>query len=113
MRVVHVHRIRGIGGSERHLLTLLPALAARGVDTVFVGLDDPAWDPADFYGALRVPAVRLRAPRDIDPLLLFAYQSACAALFVGATRYRIAWDFLLALLAAAAVERVLKRVRAR
>ena len=26
MRVVHVHRIRGIGGSERHLLTLLPAL---------------------------------------------------------------------------------------
>ena len=30
MRVVHVHRIRGIGGSERHLLTLLPALAERG-----------------------------------------------------------------------------------
>ena len=23
MKVVHVHRIRGIGGSERHLLTLL------------------------------------------------------------------------------------------
>jgi glycosyltransferase involved in cell wall biosynthesis len=70
MRVVHVHRIRGIGGSERHLLTLLPALAERGVDAVFVGLDDPAWDPADFYGALRVPAVRLPAPRDVDPLLL-------------------------------------------
>ena len=32
MRVVHVHRIGGIGGSERHLLTLLPALAAKGVD---------------------------------------------------------------------------------
>ena len=32
MRVVHVHRIRGIGGSERHLLTLLPALAERGID---------------------------------------------------------------------------------
>ncbi len=46
-------------------------------------------------------------------LLLFAYQSACAALFVGATRYRIAWDFLLALLAAAAIERVLRRVRTR
>ena len=26
MRVAHVHRIRGIGGSERHLLTLLPAV---------------------------------------------------------------------------------------
>jgi glycosyltransferase involved in cell wall biosynthesis len=70
VRVAHVHRIRGIGGSERHLLTLLPALAERGLDPVFVGLDDPAWDPADFYGALRVPAVRLPAPRDLDPLLL-------------------------------------------
>ena len=36
---------------------------------------------------------------------LLAYQSACAAIFVGATRYRIAWDFLLALLAAAALAR--------
>lgn len=70
MRVMHVHRIRGIGGSERHLLTLLPALAARGVDPIFVGLDDPAWDAADFYGALEVPAVRIMSPRDFDPLLL-------------------------------------------
>jgi len=46
-------------------------------------------------------------------LLLAAYQSACAALFVGATRYRIAWDFLLALLAAAALERLIQRARAR
>jgi glycosyltransferase involved in cell wall biosynthesis len=67
---MHVHRIRGIGGSERHLLTLLPALAARGVDPIFVGLDDPAWDAADFYGALQVPAVRIMSPRDFDPLLL-------------------------------------------
>ena len=69
MRVVHVHRIRGIGGSERHLLTLLPALAARGLDVAFVGLDDPDWDPSDFYAALAVPAVRLRSRRDVDPLL--------------------------------------------
>jgi glycosyltransferase involved in cell wall biosynthesis len=70
VRVLHVHRIRGIGGSERHLLALLPALAERGFEPVLVGLDDPAWDPADFYGALRVPAVRIPAPRDLDPLLL-------------------------------------------
>ncbi len=70
VRVAHVHRIRGIGGSERHLLTLLPALAERGVEPVLVGLDDPAWDPADFYGALRVPAIRIPSPRDVDPLLL-------------------------------------------
>ena len=70
MRIAHVHRIRGIGGSERHLLTLLPALAERGLEPVLVGLDDPDWDAADFYGALSVPAVRVRSPRDVDPLLL-------------------------------------------
>lgn len=66
MRIAHVHKMRGIGGSERHLLTLLPALAERGYDVVFVGLDDPAWNPSDFYGALDVPALRLRS----DPLAL-------------------------------------------
>lgn len=70
LRVAHVHRMRGIGGSERHLLTLLPALAERGVEPVFVGLDDPDWNPSDFYAALTVPAVRIPAPRDVDPLLL-------------------------------------------
>jgi glycosyltransferase involved in cell wall biosynthesis len=70
MRVMHVHRIRGIGGSERHLLTLLPALAERGIEPIFVGLDDPAWSATDFYGALQVPAVRIVSPRDFDPLLL-------------------------------------------
>jgi glycosyltransferase involved in cell wall biosynthesis len=67
MRVVHVHRMRGIGGSERHLLTLLPALGALGVQPAFVGLDDPAWDAEPFYAALTVPSVRLPAPRDLDP----------------------------------------------
>jgi glycosyltransferase involved in cell wall biosynthesis len=66
MRVAHVHKMRGIGGSERHLLTLLPALTELGHDVVFVGLDDPEWDATDFYGALRVPELRLRS----DPLAL-------------------------------------------
>jgi glycosyltransferase involved in cell wall biosynthesis len=69
MRVAHVHRIRGIGGSERHLLTLLPALAERGIEPVLVGLDDPGWDVAPFYRELAVSAVRVSAPRDLDPLL--------------------------------------------
>ena len=36
-------------------------------------------------------------------LVLLAYQTATAVLFVGETRYRVPWDFLIALLAANAV----------
>ena len=46
-------------------------------------------------------------------LLLLAYQTAAALVFVGATRYRVAWDFLLALLAAATIEHAIQRVRTR
>lgn len=70
MIALHVHRLRGVGGSERHLLTLLPALRARGVDARFLGLDDG--EPEPFYEQLRragVPFRRLRGPRDLDPRL--------------------------------------------
>jgi glycosyltransferase involved in cell wall biosynthesis len=69
VKVLHLHRIGGIGGSERHLLTLLPALAERGVDVRFLGLDDPSRAPDPFYEQLRVPCERVAAPRDVDPLL--------------------------------------------
>jgi glycosyltransferase involved in cell wall biosynthesis len=69
VKVLHIHRIGGIGGSERHLLTLLPALAERGVDVRFLGLDDTSRAPDPFYEALAVPYIRLPAPRDIDPRL--------------------------------------------
>jgi glycosyltransferase involved in cell wall biosynthesis len=69
MKVLHVHRIGGIGGSERHLLTLLPALAGRGVEVSFLGLDDPSRSPDPFYEALAVPFERVPAPRDVDPRL--------------------------------------------
>lgn len=41
MRVLHLHKVSGIGGSERHLLTLLPALAKRGVAPVMCVLETP------------------------------------------------------------------------
>ncbi len=69
MRVLHVHRIGGIGGSERHLLTLLPALSERGIDVHFLGLDDTSRAPDPFYEALTVPFERMPAPRDLDPRL--------------------------------------------
>jgi hypothetical protein len=46
-------------------------------------------------------------------LAVLAYQTLAAMVFVGATRYRVATDFLLALLAAAAVEWALVRRRRR
>ena len=46
-------------------------------------------------------------------LVLLAYETIAAMVFVGATRYRVAWDFLIALLAAAALKRGYARWRAR
>ena len=42
----------------------------RGVEPVFLGLDDPGWAVEPFYRELGVEAVRLPCPRDIDPVLL-------------------------------------------
>ncbi len=54
-----------------------------------------------------------RAPHAFSALalLLLAYGTLAAAVFIGATRYRAPWDFLLALLAAAAVAQALARRR--
>ena len=41
MKVVHVHKLTGVSGSENHLLALLPALRAAGIDARFLGLDVP------------------------------------------------------------------------
>ena len=45
--------------------------------------------------------------------LLLAYNTAAAMVFVGTIRYRVPWDFLLALLAAYALERAWERLRER
>jgi hypothetical protein len=36
MKVVHVHKLTGISGSENHLLALLPALRAADIDACFL-----------------------------------------------------------------------------
>jgi len=53
----------------------------------------------------------LFAPRrfTVLALLVLGYQTLAAVVFVGATRYRIPTDFLIALLAAAALEQLLRR----
>ena len=79
MRVVHVHKLTGVGGSERHLLTLLPALRARGVDARFVGLDVAGSDAPRFYRELDASGVAYRhvpCGLDVSPRLALALARA-------------------------------------
>lgn len=62
-RVLHLHKITGISGSEGHLLTLLPALRERGIDARFLGLDVPGSDAPSFYAALEAAGVPHRSVR--------------------------------------------------
>jgi 4-amino-4-deoxy-L-arabinose transferase-like glycosyltransferase len=65
-------------------------------------------EPAYMIALYALAAIGLFvAPRTFVALalLLFAYQSFWAAVFVGATRYRVSFDFLLAILAATALSR--------
>ncbi len=41
MRVQHVIKVTGVAGAERHLLTLIPGLRARGVDARLLALVEP------------------------------------------------------------------------
>jgi len=83
MKVLHLQRIGGIGGSERHILELLPALRARKIDASFLGLDDTSAAPNSFYEALAerdVPFERLPCPRDVDPRLAWSVTRAARQL---------------------------------
>ena len=58
MRVLHVHKVNGIGGSERHLLSLLPGLVDAGLDVRMCVLGDAG--AGDFVSRLDERGV----PRD-------------------------------------------------
>ncbi len=71
MRVLHVQRAKGIGGSERHLLALLPALTASEIDVRMCVLTAPGGER--FVEALRAAGVdttELPAGPDANPLLV-------------------------------------------
>ena len=72
MKVLHLHKLTGVSGSEGHLLALLPALRQSGVDARFLGLDVPGTDAALFYerlDQLQVPYRRVRCGFDVSPRL--------------------------------------------
>jgi glycosyltransferase involved in cell wall biosynthesis len=67
-----VHKVKGVSGSERHLLALLPALRAADVDARFLGLDVPGSDAPRLYrelDALGVPYRQVRCGPDVSPRL--------------------------------------------
>ena len=71
MKVLHLVKSRGVGGAEQHLLTLLPALRARGVDARLLSLD-AGGDSARLHAALDVAAVpwtRVECGPDVSPRL--------------------------------------------
>jgi glycosyltransferase involved in cell wall biosynthesis len=71
VRVLHIQKVRGIGGSERHLLTLLPALARAGMDVRMCAL--VAGDGDAFVAGMQaagVETVAIPAGPDLNPLAL-------------------------------------------
>jgi len=69
VKVLHVHKLTGVSGSEGHLLALLPALRALGIDARFLGLDVPGSDAPRFYAALDelgVPHQSVRCGPDVS-----------------------------------------------
>jgi glycosyltransferase involved in cell wall biosynthesis len=71
VRILHVQRAKGIGGSERHLLALLPALAATGVDVRMCVLAAAGADRfVDAMRAAGVDTVRLAAGPDVNPVVI-------------------------------------------
>jgi glycosyltransferase involved in cell wall biosynthesis len=70
VKVLHLHKLTGVSGSEGHLLALLPALRERGIDARFLGLDVPGSDAPRFYealDALGVPYRHVRCGPDVSP----------------------------------------------
>jgi glycosyltransferase involved in cell wall biosynthesis len=70
LKVLHLQKLTGVSGSEGHLLALLPALRARGVDACFLGLDVPGTDAPLFHEALDELGVQhasVRCGPDVSP----------------------------------------------
>jgi glycosyltransferase involved in cell wall biosynthesis len=73
VRVLHVQKVKGLGGSERHLLELLPALASRGHDVRMLVLTTGEWHRfAEPLAARGVELEATPAGLDLDPRPAFA-----------------------------------------
>jgi glycosyltransferase involved in cell wall biosynthesis len=72
VKVLHLHKLTGVSGSEGHLLALLPALRERGIDARFLGLDVPGTEAPAMHARLEelgVPHLSVRCGIDVSPRL--------------------------------------------
>ncbi len=83
MRVLHLHKMTGIGGSENHLRILLPALARAGVETRLGILVEPAKTAflESYVASLESQGIEVEPipiHRHVDPLLLIRLERVLA-----------------------------------
>lgn len=70
MKVLHIQKVGGIGGSERHLLDLLPSLRTNGIDGAFLVLDTEGAEAFVAELAARaIPHERVAIGGDLSPAL--------------------------------------------
>jgi glycosyltransferase involved in cell wall biosynthesis len=70
VRVLHIQKVRGIGGSERHLLSLLRELSGAGAEVrICVAATDRAGDFTSRLRDLGIAHSVIRAGPDLNPLL--------------------------------------------
>ena len=73
LRVLHIQKVSGIAGSERHLLTLLPALHERGIDVEMLTLTAQQPGADDFLEQMtsaEIPSFAMSIRRHFDPALV-------------------------------------------
>lgn len=71
MRVLHIQRVSGVGGSERHLVSLLPALVGCGLDLEMCVLaTGDAHRFIDDLAEAGVPATAIPAGPDVNPFAI-------------------------------------------
>ncbi|MBZ0278486.1 MAG: glycosyltransferase [Anaerolineae bacterium] len=73
MRAVHVIKVTGVAGAERHLLTLLPALHQAGIEVHLALLTEPDKPMTDFARMMESSGIRVHPftiQRDLAPGLI-------------------------------------------
>jgi glycosyltransferase involved in cell wall biosynthesis len=72
LRIVHICKVKGIAGAERHLLTLLPAQKAAGDDVRLIVLEEPTVPVPRFLAEVAARGIDLdvvRTSHHLDPSL--------------------------------------------